>query len=129
MSNNTGDGPVVTVFKAIAVVGLAACTFLTVVLFLFGTDSVLRVMGMEVDRRVVESSRQCAETNTSAFYTKLEAINKINVQLAGLDPLDPLVPALESQRELLSNEARREVAKIPYDAHTPDMYPFESGSR
>lgn len=79
----------------------------------------LRPWGLEVDRRAVESSRQYAVTNTDAFYTRLEAVRAIDVQIVGASP--EKAEALRSQRLLLVNEMRREVAKIPEDARTPDM--------
>jgi len=89
-----------------------------------------RIFGLEVDRRAVESSRQYAATNTDGFYTRLETVRKIDVQLAGLDASQTTQrQALESQRTLLVNEMRREVAQIPADARTPDMFPYEGVSR
>lgn len=82
-------------------------------------------VGLKVDRIAVENSRQYAESNTAAFYDRLEAVGVIDTQLAGLPNNDPLVPALQSQKTLLENEMRREVAKIPHDARTADMMPYE----
>lgn len=74
-----------------------------------------------IERRVVESSRQYAETNTAAFYDRLETVRKIDAQLAGLEVGDPMIPALHSQKTLLENEMRRLVAKIPSDSQTSEM--------
>ncbi len=80
------------------------------------------------DRKVVEQSQQYAETNASAFYVRADAIAKIDVQLAALPPDDPQREPLRSQRALLVGEARREVAKIPSDARTPEMNPYLPGA-
>jgi hypothetical protein len=85
-----------------------------------------RIFGLSVDRRAVEVSRQYAESNTDGFYMRLEAVKKIDVQLSELSPEQtPQRLALKSQRTMLINEMRREVAKIPADARTTDMLTYE----
>ena len=102
--------------------GVIVIALLVVVVgFLTGAFTIFNVA---VDRTVVTQSRQYAETNTDAFYARLEGIKKIDVQISGLDPADPQVGALKSQRELLVSEAKREVAKIPEGSRTPEMFPY-----
>lgn len=61
---------------------LIATVILSFVIYTLGT--VYRVADVSIDRHVVENSRQYAATNTEGFYTRLEAIRKIDVQIAGL---------------------------------------------
>lgn len=82
------------------------------------------IVGVTVHRQVVEQSQQYAETNTAAFYTHLEGVKKIDVQLAGLPDGDPQAAPLREQKDFLEGECRRAVAKIPADARTVDMLPY-----
>lgn len=84
----------------------------------YGVSSISHTV---IERKVVESSRQYAETNTAAFYDRLEASRKIDVQMAGLEATDPMLSALHSQKTLLENEMRRIAAKIPSDSQTSEM--------
>ena len=77
-------------------------------------------VGLKVDRIAVENSRQYAESNTAAFYDRLEAVGVIDTQLAGLPNNDPLVPGSAEPEDAPRDEMRREVAKIPHDARTAD---------
>jgi hypothetical protein len=104
-------------------VGLVSLIAVVVVLSLLGAGGTL--FGLAVDRQAVQQSRQYSETNTDAFYTRLETVKRIDVELAGLAASDPRVPALQSQRSLLVSEMRREVAKIPIDARTSDMAVYQ----
>lgn len=103
--------------------GIVTLVALFVVLSLLGAGGT--IFSLAVDRQAVQQSRQYSETNTDAFYTRLETVKRIDVELAGLTATDPRVPALQSQRSLLVSEMRREVAKIPSDARTSDMAVYQ----
>ena len=105
---------------------LAWTVFALVVLFsvLFGLNAIGLIGSVAVDRAVIQQSRQYAETNTDAFYTRLESIGRIDTQLADPALTPEMRSALDGQKTLLKNEMRREVAKIPSDAQTPDMAPY-----
>lgn len=79
-----------------------------------------------LDRKVVESSRQYAESNTAAFYSRLESVKKIDVQLAGTTLSPEMRSALTSQRDMLESEMRQEVAKIPVGSRTSAMFPYSN---
>lgn len=107
----------------------AALLFMAVIATLvsFGLGAAGDIFGTAVHREVVEQSSQYAVTNTDAFYTRLEGVRKIDTEVAGIPPGDARIAALQSQRDLLVSELRREVAKIPPDARTADMLPYSAG--
>ena len=105
----------------VVVVVLSIVTYVLVTAF--------RVADVSVDREVIAGSRQYAASNTTSFYDRLDAIKKIDVQIAGLPPGDPQVEPLKSQRELMVGEARRAVAEIPAGSRTPDMNPYLPGAQ
>lgn len=104
----------------------AIILFIFFLIALSATGALGNIFGITVNRKAVEQSVQYSEANIDAFYTRLEAVKKIDVQIAGLDPSDPQVAALRSQKSLLESEMRRDVAKLPSDARTSDMYPYGS---
>lgn len=87
----------------------------------FGLSAAGLIGSTVVDRRVIEESRQYAETNTDAFYKTLAAAKEIDVQLANPDTSDAVRAGLVEQKAFYENEMRRQVAKIPADARTTDM--------
>lgn len=95
---------------------------------LCGVDGLVMIGNTIVDRKVVESSRQYAESNTAAFYSRLESVNKISVQLASTTLTPEMRVALTSQRDLLESEMRREVDKIPVGSRTSAMIPYATNN-
>lgn len=120
---NTNDG------KSI-VIALAAIVFVVLLCTGGGFALALNAAGMLgnswLDREIVESSRQYSESNTAAFYSRLESVNKISVQLASTTLTPEMRAALTSQRDLLESEMRREVDKIPVGSRTSAMYPYSN---
>jgi len=118
MSDSSSD---FSAFRFIAGAGIC----LGVVIVLTAGLSVAGVLGDTwLDRRVVESSRQYSESNTQAFYSRLESVRKIDVQLVNTTLSPEMRSALTSQKELLESEMRREVAKIPIDSQTDAMWHY-----
>ena len=107
-------------------IGLGGIAGLVAVVALsLGLSYVFGVGGMEIDRQVVEHSRQYSATNTDLFYTKLESVKKIDVQLAQVGADSPMYAPLTSQKLFLESELRKEVAKIPVSSRTSDMFLYQ----
>lgn len=102
-------------------------TFAVLSIVIFSLNAAGLIGGTAVDRVVIEQSRQYAETNTEAFYVRLETLARVEVQLADPATPEPVRVGLASQKTLLESELRREVARIPADARTADMARYGGG--
>jgi hypothetical protein len=107
--------------------GLGRYIILVVVLasLAVGLFGVFGPIQMATQRRIIQQSPQYAAANVDAFATDLAAIKKIEVQLARLDPNAPERQSLLEQQDFLKSELHRIVQKLPVDARTPDMIPYQ----
>jgi len=92
----------------------------------FLTINTMELEEFRVDKRreIVEQSQQYADSHTAAFYRNLKDVKTIDVQLAQPDVTPKVKTALQSQKNMLEDEMRTEVAKIPESSRTDDMRPY-----
>lgn len=105
-----------------------AVFFVVISVIVFAANAAGMLGNSWLDREIVESSRQYSESNTAAFYSRLESVNKISVQLASTTLTPEMRVALTSQRDLLESEMRREVDKIPVGSRTSAMIPYTTSN-
>jgi len=108
-------------FVAGAIVVLAA---ISVIVILVNANGMLGNPAR--DKELEEACRQYSESNTAAFYSKLESLNRISVQLASTTLTPEMRSELISQRDDIESKMRQDVAKIPVGSRTAAMFPYSN---